>query len=60
MIKNMPEGLEMRLDRASADQLVAEVAKRRPELRGLDSWPTASHLPGPTPAAGNQDEVPRP
>ena len=59
MIKNMPEGLEMRLDRASADRLVAEVAKRRPGLRGLDSWATASRLPSPAGAGpAPEDQAP--
>ncbi len=44
MTKNMPEGFEMRLDRASADLLVAEIRRRRPELEGLESWATASRL----------------
>ncbi len=59
MIRHMPEGLEMRLDRASADQLVAEVARRRPELPGLEGWAEASHLPGRSaPAPG--DHAPGP
>lgn len=61
MLKNMPEGLEMRLDRDSADRVVAEVAKRRPELRGLADWATTSRLPEPRPGtARTSDQARRP
>ncbi len=44
MIKNSPSGFELRLDRASADALVGQIASRRPGLEGLSTWPTASRL----------------
>ena len=44
MTKNAPSGFELRLDRASADALVGQIARRRPGLEGLSTWSTASRL----------------
>ncbi|MHB8394118.1 MAG: hypothetical protein ACYDC5_06375 [Candidatus Dormibacteria bacterium] len=60
MAKNLPEGLELRLDRASADSLVGLIAGRRPELDGLERWATSSR-PGPlmvSPAPPGDREAP--
>ena len=45
MTRHAPEGFEFRLDRRSADQLVSQLAQRRPELRGLSSWERDSRPP---------------
>lgn len=45
MTRNAPSGFELRLDRASADALVGQIASRRPGLDGLSTWSTASRLP---------------
>lgn len=50
MTKNVPDGLELRLDRASADSLVELITERRPGLEGLQQWATSSR-----PAAGLTD-----
>lgn len=40
--RHPPQGFQFRLDREAADALVAEVARRRPELSGLVEWERAS------------------
>lgn len=43
LARHPPEGFHLRLDREAADALIAEVARRRPELSGLAEWERASH-----------------
>ena len=45
MVRNVPEGFELRLDRASVDHLVAEIRQRRPDLQGLATWEEDSRPP---------------
>ncbi|MGH7608988.1 MAG: hypothetical protein ACREOD_03440 [Candidatus Dormibacteria bacterium] len=42
MTRHPPAGFTVRMERAAADRLVAEVAKRRPGLSGLAEWDRAS------------------
>jgi hypothetical protein len=42
LVRHPPEGFEFRLDRESADALVDEVSRRRPDLAGVADWPGAS------------------
>jgi hypothetical protein len=52
MVRNVPEGFELRLDRASVDHLVAEIRQRRPDLPGLATWEKDSRPPEVPEAAG--------
>lgn len=38
-----PDGLRVRLDRATADALISLIRERRPGLRGLEDWERDSH-----------------
>jgi hypothetical protein len=42
LVRHPPDGFEFRLDRESADALVEEVSRRRPDLAGLAEWPQSS------------------
>ncbi|MFZ0994580.1 MAG: hypothetical protein WAO09_01170 [Candidatus Dormiibacterota bacterium] len=42
LVRHPPNGFDFRLDRESADALVDEVSRRRPDLVGLAEWPEAS------------------
>jgi hypothetical protein len=42
MVRHPPDGFHLRLDRVAADALVAEIARRRPNLKGLSQWDRAS------------------
>ncbi len=42
LVRHPPEGFDFRLDRASADRLVEEIARRRPELSGIADWSRSS------------------
>ena len=52
MNRNIPEGFELRLDRASVDRLVEEIRHRRPDLHGLATWEKDSHPPSVPAAPG--------
>ncbi|MGH7639845.1 MAG: hypothetical protein ACREN7_03255 [Candidatus Dormibacteria bacterium] len=43
LTRNRPEGFDLRLDRAAADDVVAAIAERRPDLAGLADWERQSH-----------------
>jgi hypothetical protein len=55
LVRHPPEGFEFRLDRGSADALVEELARRRPELAGLAEWPEASRPSVVTAGTPNKD-----
>ncbi len=55
MVRHPPDGFDFRLDRGSADTLVEEVSRRRPDLAGLTEWPKASRPPATSAEASNQD-----
>jgi hypothetical protein len=42
LARHPPEGFDLRLDREAADALVAEIAGRRPDLKGLVDWERSS------------------
>jgi hypothetical protein len=42
LVRHPPEGFEFRLEREAADALVAQIAERRPELKGVGNWDRAS------------------
>jgi hypothetical protein len=49
LVRHPPYGFDFRLDRDSADALVEELSRRRPDLAGLAEWPGASR-PAAVPA----------
>jgi hypothetical protein len=55
LVRHPPEGFEFRLDRGSADALVEEVSRRRPDLAGLAEWPQASRPSAETAGTANHD-----
>jgi hypothetical protein len=42
LVRHPPEGFQLRLDREAADALVAEIARRRPDLKGVADWERSS------------------
>jgi|GEM_PF-3864474 len=55
MVRHPPDGFDFRLDRESADALVEEVSRRRPDLAGLAEWPATSRPAAVTAASEQQD-----
>ena len=55
LVRHPPEGFDFRLDRGSADALVEEVSRRRPDLAGLAEWPETSRPSAVTAGTPNKD-----
>lgn len=55
LVRHPPDGFDFRLDRGSADALVEEVSRRRPDLAGLAEWPEASRPSAVSAETGSED-----